>query len=137
MIQTRTQRIQRAFLQIRALLACTILAGGLILAGTVAKAEGMTMRQFLRDVENDNSGKLRDIFISTGNGIDVVNGLMEKTERQPFYCKPEKLKLTFEQRLDIVKEFVYSVPKIRDADISAADWRVFYVYAMVKAFPCK
>jgi hypothetical protein len=133
----RSQLIHRRFHRVGALMSGIIVAVGIIMAAPVAMAEGMTMRQFLRDVESDTSGVLRDMFIFTGNGIDVVNGMMATTKRQPFYCKPENLKLTFEQSLGIVKDFVYSVPKIRDADVSVVEWRVFYVYAMVKAFPCK
>lgn len=132
-----TQRIQRGGLKIRALLTCFILAVGVILAGTVAMAEGMTMRQFLSDIENDKSGKLRDIFVATGNGIDAVNTLMGKFDRQPFYCKPKNLDLSFKQKMSIVKEFVLANPKIRDANLDDADWRGFYVFAMVSAFPCR
>jgi hypothetical protein len=65
-------------------------------------------------------------------GIEWANGMLADRGDRRLYCQPEKLGLTFDQRMDILNRFVAAHPRV--AELPAG---IVFGMALVNTFPCQ
>jgi hypothetical protein len=101
-----------------------------ILATTPAAAE-LTAKSILERLERgDPSEKL--FLMGIGIGLSWANAGLNSGHKPLLFCVPEKVALTSEQELDILKRYVHENPASADFPVGGV-----LVSALIEAFPCR
>jgi Rap1a immunity proteins len=109
--------------------AAMVAAAVAVLATTPAVAE-MTAKSMLERLERgDPAGRF--FLMGTGNGLSWANAQLYTAHKPRLFCVPDKLALTSDQELDILKRYVREHPTFADMSVGAV-----LAEAMIDAFPC-
>ena len=70
-------------------------------------------------------------MMGTGNGLSWANAGLNSEHKPLLFCVPEKVALTSEQELDILKRYVHENPASADMSLGGV-----LLSALIDAFPC-
>jgi hypothetical protein len=105
--------------------AAMVAAALVVLATTPARAKSILERL----ERGDSNSKI--FLMGVGNGLSWPNGQLHNTHKPQLFCVPEKVALTFEQELDILKRYVREHPASADTPVGGV-----LLTALIEAFPC-
>jgi hypothetical protein len=95
--------------------AVLIAAAFAILATTPAVAE-LTVKSVLERLERGDPAS-KSYMMGIGNGLSWANEFLYTDHKPQLFCVPEKLDLTAEQDLDILKRYVHENPASADGPL--------------------
>jgi hypothetical protein len=107
---------------------------GCTLATTSASAEADVASYFKNYARASDSTQsfYRTVLSSYENGMAWANATLQEQGSKPLYCPPEKVALTGDQLLDILRRFALDRPPIQKYPFGLA-----LLEALRDAFPCK
>jgi hypothetical protein len=113
----------------RATLVAAALTALSVLTTTTAVAEPTVSATLERLERGDPAGKY--FLMGLGAGLSWANATLNSEHKQLIFCVPEKVALTSEQELDILKRYVQANPEFGNLSVGAV-----LVAALIDAFPC-
>jgi hypothetical protein len=109
---------------------CVLVAGLLMLSPAYAEpTAGAVLKAF--EGSNPDIG-FKDYLIGTIDGLSWANVRLSFEQKPKLFCVPNKMALTSEQAIDILRRYVDGLPK--DAGHS---FGMVMMDALIDAFPCK
>ena len=110
--------------------AAIVASALVVLATTPAFAELSAKSILERLAQGDSASKF--YLMGNGNGLSWANSALYNKHMPLLFCVPEKVALTSEQELDILKRYVVENPATADRPVGAV-----LLTALIDAFPCK
>jgi hypothetical protein len=96
---------------------------------SVARAEG-TANEFIRKIDDGDRLSLL-VLGSYGTGITAANAYVLSEKGAPIFCPPQRLAITNEQYVQMLRDLLKAIPKFGDYPVTVA-----LLFASKRAFPC-
>ena len=113
------------------IVASLILTFGLF--GVSEASTGLTTKQVLTNAEEPTNKTLIMAAVNGyGQGFTIANSEIKRDGGKPLFCQPNKLALTPELSVDVVRRYVEKSPRLADAPFG-----LVLLYALKETFPCK
>jgi len=112
-----------------------LLIFGLYLLSAPALAEEANATIFLTVYDAarpEDKEHLRNFVEALQGGVAWANAAMKNQKQKPLYCGPEKLALTGEQVVDIMRKEVEARPSV-----GQFPWPAVMIRALQNVFPCR
>ncbi len=111
--------------------------GGMVLllsamAFSAPASASPTAKDVLAKLESSSDEDMWKLYVNgIVDGLQWANAAAANRGDQPLFCQPGKLSLSFEQPIEILKNYVAEHPRNADAPVGLA-----LLYAMKYTFPC-
>jgi hypothetical protein len=107
-----------------------LVAAALIVLATTPAAAELTAKTVLERLERGDPAS-KFFMMGTGNGLSWANAQLYTIHKPQLFCVPEKLALTSEQEVDILRRYVEENPASADTPVGGV-----LLAALIDAFPC-
>jgi hypothetical protein len=109
---------------------CALIAGVLMLSPAHAEPSAS---EALKDMAKADQSAIPSVFLNGAvAGLTWANSWLDLDGKPRLFCPPDKLALTLEQDISILRHYVEEHPLLKDRPLSAV-----MLFALQDAFPCK